>query len=176
MEIVVCPLARVPEIARAHRPSHVVSLLDPGTRFPSVALPSQHHLRIGVHDIEFEEPGFDAICADRIRTLLDFLGQWPRTDTLLIHCYAGISRSTASAFIAACLHNPDVDEAEIAIALRRASPSANPNRRFVALADAGLGRGGRMVRAIDAIGSGATWAESGDAEPFRLPGTFTRAG
>lgn len=176
MQIIVCPLARVSELARAHRPSHVVSLLDPGTRFPQLALPEQRHLCIGVHDIEVEEPGFDALCPDRMQTLLAFISRWPRRDTLLIHCFAGISRSTATAFIAACMHNPEIDEAEIAQALRRASPSANPNRRFVALADAELGRGGRMVRAVDGIGAGATWLEIGEADPFRLPGTFAQAG
>jgi predicted protein tyrosine phosphatase len=173
MDIFVCPLSRVPAIARDLQPSHVVSLLDPGTRFPRLTLPDGRHLRIGVHDIETEMPGLDAVCGNRIRSLLDFVEGWQRSEPLLIHCYAGISRSTASAFIAACLHNPGTDEAEIARALRSASPSASPNRRFVALADAELGRGGRMTRAVESIGIGATWEEIGDADPFRLQGTFT---
>ena len=59
---------------------------------------------------------------------------------MLIHCFAGVSRSTAAAFIAACALAPNRDEATIARALRAASPTATPNARLVALADAALGR------------------------------------
>ena len=61
-----------------------------------------------------------------------------------------------------------MDEEEIALALRAASPTASPNRRFIALADAELARGGRMSRAIESIGRGGTWLEIGEAKPFTL--------
>ena len=77
----------------------------------------------------------------------------------------GISRSTASAFAAVCALNPRRAEADIAQALRQASPTATPNSRIVSLADRLLGRGGRMVAAIETIGRGVITAE---AEPFRL--------
>lgn len=169
MAILVCPLSRAPDIARDRRPSHVVSLLDPGTAFPSLAgFADERHLRLSIHDIEAEAEGQDALCDKRMRTILDFVGGWRGDEPILIHCWAGISRSTATAFITACAHNPDVDEEEIALALRAASPTASPNRRFIALADAELGRGGRMQRAIDAIGRGPPWYEIGEANPFTL--------
>ena len=114
----------------------------------------------------------DACCDQRMRRILDFVGAWARDEPILIHCYAGISRSTATAYITACLHNPGVDEQEIALALRAASPSAWPNRRFVALADAELGRGGRMSRAVEHIGEGHNWYDIGEAEPFALRSRF----
>jgi predicted protein tyrosine phosphatase len=175
MTILVCPLSRVPEVARDHRPSHLVSLLDPGTLFPAIPALGERHLRIGVHDIESEAAGFDAVCDKRIQTLLSFVQQWQRDEPILIHCYAGISRSTATAFITACAHNPGTDEDEIAQALRAASPSASPNRRFVALADAALGRSGRMSAAIEKIGRGASWHEIGEAQPFMLTSRFASA-
>jgi predicted protein tyrosine phosphatase len=53
----------------------------------------------------------------------------------------------------------------IARALRDASPTATPNLRIVSLADQMLGRKGRMVMAVQAIGPGmAAYA----SEPFRL--------
>lgn len=169
MAIIVCPLSRVPDIARDHKPSHVVSLLDPGTEFPNVAgLATERHLRLPVHDIEAELEGFDAVCDARMRAILDFVGGWERDAPILIHCYAGLSRSTATAFITACAHNPQMDEEEIARALRASSSTASPNRRFIALADAELGRGGRMSRAIENIGRGASWFEIGEAQPFTL--------
>jgi predicted protein tyrosine phosphatase len=169
MSIIVCPLSRAPQFAREHKPSHVVSLLDPGSAFPELAgYERDRHLRIGVHDIEAETEGMDPVCDLRMRTLLDFVGGWARDAPILIHCYAGISRSTATAFITACAHHPERDEEEIALALRKASPTASPNRRFIALADAALGRGGRMAAAIEAIGRGGNWYEIGEAEPFTL--------
>ena len=57
------------------------------------------------------------------------------------------------------------DEAIIAQALRRASPTATPNARIVSLADRLLGRNGRMIAAIENIGRGDLSAE---AVPFRL--------
>lgn len=173
MSIIVCPLSRAPEIARDQKPSHVVSLLDPGTPFPSLAgYAEDRHLRLNIHDIEAEMDGFDACCDKRMLAILDFVRTWGGDEPILIHCYAGISRSTATAFITACTHNPDTDEEEIALALRAASPTASPNRRFVALADAELARGGRMTRAIESIGRGPSWWDVGEAQPFFIPARF----
>ncbi|MEQ1617251.1 MAG: protein-tyrosine phosphatase family protein [Terricaulis sp.] len=169
MPIIVCPLSRAPEIARDRKPSHVVSLLDPGSAFPLLAgYEAERHLRVGVHDIEAEAAGFDAVCDRRIASILDFVGGWERSAPILIHCYAGISRSTATAFITACAHHPEADEAAIARNLRASSSTASPNRRFIALADAAMGRAGRMITAIDAIGRGPHWSEVGEAAPFTL--------
>ena len=60
---------------------------------------------------------------------------------------------------------PQRDEGEIARALRAASPTATPNARLVALADAKLGRAGRMIGAIEAIGRGE---ECFEGAPFAL--------
>ena len=82
------------------------------------------------------------------RRWFDFAAEWDRRDPLLIHCYAGVSRSTAAAYAVACALQPEADELALAAALRAASPSATPNPRIVALADSHLGRQGRMVAAI----------------------------
>lgn len=171
MEIIVCPLSRAPDLARARKPSHAVSLLDPGSSFPALGL-GPRHLQFGVHDIEVEADGLDACCDRRMSAILQFVTDWDRSDPILIHCWAGISRSTATAFITACVHNPSIDEGEIALALRAASSTASPNRRFIALADAALGRSGRMTRAIEAIGRGPPWYEIVEATPFSLPAQF----
>jgi predicted protein tyrosine phosphatase len=172
MTIYVCPLSRAPHLAREHKVSHVVSLLDPGTPFPVVKEVGQRHLRVEVHDIEEEMEGLDACCDARIKRVLEFVGGWDRAQPILIHCHAGLSRSTATAFITACVQNPKADEEAIAMALREASQHAAPNRRFIALADAELGRGGRMSRAIDKIGRGANWFEIGENTPFSIPSRY----
>jgi predicted protein tyrosine phosphatase len=82
-----------------------------------------------------------------------------------VHCYAGISRSTASAFAAACMLNPHRDEVSIARQIRAASRIASPNRLIVALADKALGREGRMLRALDEMGPGSATVIG---QPFRI--------
>lgn len=84
---------------------------------------------------------------------------------LVVHCYAGISRSTAAAFALAAALQPERDEVELAWELRRLAPSATPNPLLIAHADFLLGRNGRMSRAIERIGRGA---EAREGIPFRL--------
>lgn len=80
---------------------------------------------------------------------------------MLIHCFAGISRSTAAAYILACHFGAPGQEDSIANTLRRASPAATPNNLMVALADDLLNRDGRMIAAIRSIGRGADAFEGG---------------
>src|SRR5262249_43235110 len=97
---------------------------------------------------------------------IEFVRGWDhRAAPMVVHCWAGISRSTAAAFVSVCALRPERNERDIAWAIRKASPTATPNTRIVTLADAMLGRNGRMVAAIESIGRGAM-AEEG--VPFRL--------
>jgi predicted protein tyrosine phosphatase len=116
-------------------------------------------------DITEAAEGFIAPSDIHIEQVLNFVRGWDRHAPLVVHCYAGISRSTAGAYVAACALNPQRDERAIARTLRLASPTATPNARIVALADRALGRDGRMTTAIEEIGRG-TMAFEGD--PFRL--------
>jgi predicted protein tyrosine phosphatase len=162
----VCPLARIGETVAATGARSLVTLLNPGTPVERpAAIRAERHLYIAVGDIVAETPGHILPDETHVAALLDFVGGWDRAEPLLIHCYAGVSRSTAAAFIAACALAPARDEGEIARALRAASPTATPNARLVALADAALGRGGRMNDAVAAIGRGA---ECFEGEPFAL--------
>ena len=97
--------------------------------------------------------------------LFDWMAAATPGEPVVVHCYAGISRSTAAAYVSVCALDPGRDETELAVLLRERSPSATPNRRIVEIADALLGRSGRMVRAIEAIGRGA---DAFEGVPFRL--------
>ncbi|MGO9740094.1 MAG: tyrosine phosphatase family protein [Roseiarcus sp.] len=162
----VCSLARIEEMAAVTGAGAMVTLLSPGTAVVRpAAIAPENHLYIEMSDIVVDAPGQVAPQVHHIDALLDFVHRWDRVAPMLIHCFAGVSRSTASAFIAACALAPHRDEYEIAQSLRKASPTATPNSRFVALADARLGRGGRMCRAIDSIGRGVDCFEGA---PFAL--------
>lgn len=172
MSIIVCPLSRAPHLAREHGVSHVVSLLDPGTPFPVVREVGKRHLRMEVHDVEQDMEEIASPRDAHIKSIIDFVREWDRAKPMLVHCYAGISRSTAAAFITACVHNPTTPELEIAQALRAASAMASPNRRMVQLADAALERRGRMFDAVFAIGRGGGGVGYDEAQPFTLPSRF----
>jgi predicted protein tyrosine phosphatase len=162
----VCPLSRLHETVAETRASHVVSLMGAGAEIERPAtIAAERHLFVGVSDIVEPLEGYVLPATEHIEQLLAFVRAWGRESPLVLHCWAGISRSTAAAYIAACALAPDHDETTIAAALRQASPSATPNARFIALADDILNRRGRMVDAIRAIGRGA---EAMEGTPFML--------
>ncbi|MGO4836472.1 tyrosine phosphatase family protein, partial [Rhizobiaceae sp. 2RAB30] len=101
-----------------------------------------------------------------VGALLTFAQRWDRATPLVINCFAGISRSTAAAYIVAAALMPGRDEADLAQTLRKLSPSATPNLLLVGIADGLLQRDGRMVAAITAIGRGA---DAFEGKPFALP-------
>ncbi len=162
----VCSLARLQETVDETGARHVVSLLgdEASIERPNGIVP-ENHLWLRLHDIAAPLDGYIVPGEQHVAGLLDFVRGWNRRAPLVVHCFAGISRSTASAFAAVCALNPLRTEASIAQALRRASPTATPNIRIVSLADRLLGRDGRMIAAVETIGRGVLAAE---ATPFRL--------
>ena len=162
----VCSLARLEETVEQTGARHIVSLIGDEARVarPSCIAP-ENHLWLRLHDISMPLDGYIMPAEEHVSGLLDFVRGWDRRAPLVVHCYMGISRSTASAYATVCALNPRRDEASIAQALRRASPTATPNARIVSLADRLLDREGRMIAAIENIGHGDLTAE---AAPFRL--------
>lgn len=146
--------------------THVVTLINASTPVERPAgIAPERHLFLGLSDIVSPMDGHIVPAEAHVSRFLDFIRDWRRSGPLVIHCWAGISRSTAGAYIAACALAPERDEEVIAAALRAASPSATPNARLVALADAMLGRDGRMIDAIARIGRGA---DAFEGTPFEL--------
>lgn len=162
----VCPLSKVEETVAAAGAVRLLSLLAAGTEMKRpAAILERDHLILSMHDIAEPRDGMTPPGEAHIQSLLDFAGKWDRSRPMVVNCYAGISRSTASAYIIAAALSPKRDEAELANTLRAVSPSATPNPRLIALADQILGRGGRMVEAIAAIGRGA---DAFEGTPFAL--------
>lgn len=162
----VCSLARLHATVEETGARHVVTFIKEAylVQRPNVVA-SNNHLLLAVDDISAPLEGHTVPREEHVGALIRFVEGWDRAAPLVIHCYAGISRSTAGAFVSVCALNPQRDEVEIAQALRIASPTATPNARIVAIGDQLLGRGGRMRAAIEAIGRGI---EAEEASPFRL--------
>ncbi|WP_157015520.1 tyrosine phosphatase family protein [Mesorhizobium xinjiangense] len=164
--IYVTPLSKLNETVARTGAAQLVSLLTQNTVFerpPSISV--DNHLCLFMHDIVDEAPEMVAPHRGHVEGLLEFAQAWDRARPLVINCFAGISRSTAAAYIVAAALNPAREEHWLARALRSASPSATPNVRLVALADTLLAREGRMTRAIEEIGRGA---DAFEGVPFRF--------
>ena len=164
--IYVCSLSKIEETVALSGARRMVTLLNAGTPVTRPAnLRRADHLVLSMNDIVVEQPDMTPPGENHVRKLLDFAHDWDRKAPLVVHCFAGISRSTAAAYIVAAALAPQRDEAEIASTLRRLSPSATPNLRLISIADRLLDRDGRMVSAIELIGRGA---DAFEGVPFAL--------
>src|SRR6187401_3437621 len=103
----VCSLARLHETVETCGARHIITLLrntDQVVR-PSVIV-EKNHLILSMDDISEPLDGYELPAIHQIETLIDFAKAWDRASPMVVHCYAGISRSTAAAFVSACAINP----------------------------------------------------------------------
>lgn len=162
MRLIVSPLPQVERLLAAQRPSHLVTLASPGAE---AAFDAEHRLDLRFNDIAVPHEGLVAPSLEHVEALLAFADGWSGARPLLIHCWAGVSRSTAAAYAIACARTAPGREAEWAARLRDAAPTATPNPLIIALADRLLDRGGAMIHAVEGIGRGA---ETDWGDPFEL--------
>jgi len=148
----VCPWHEVDVHVEDLEATHVVSLLGvEGEPMRPAGIADDRHLHLELDDIAGPIGGYITPDADHVDELLDFARAWDRAGPMIVHCYAGISRSTAAALAIVCLYNPGQEEAA-ARQLRERTPFAQPNRRILAIADDRLALEGRLVRAVEGLG------------------------
>lgn len=162
--IIVCGLHVAQSQIDLHGAKSVIGILGPETPHPAYS-GIDNHLKLTFNDINADTPGLISPREQDAKRLISFIENWDMKQPMLIHCWAGISRSTASAFAALCILRPEYDEMELAQELRAASPSATPNRLITTQVDQLLGRQGRMLKAVESIGRGA---EAYEGKPFVL--------
>jgi predicted protein tyrosine phosphatase len=165
--ILVTPLSAVPDSLLRYRPSHLVTLLAPEHMIETPdGFPADRHLRLGLHDITESWAGEAPPSETHVRRLLAFARGWDAEAPMLVHCWAGVSRSMASAYAILCDRAGPGHELAIARVIRERAPHADPNRLIVRLADDMLGRDGAMIEAVESIGRGAMVTEG---VPVELP-------
>ena len=152
-------------LVAAHQPSHLISLASPGHVDALLADTPPHRLDLRFNDIAEPREGLTPPSETDVAALLAFAESWDGTRSLLIHCWAGISRSTAAAYAVACAKSAPGREQAWAERLRLVAPTATANPLIVALADRLLERDGAMSQAVAAIGRGA---ETAWGAPFEL--------
>jgi predicted protein tyrosine phosphatase len=134
--------------------THVLSILDPGYPEPEAfaAYDPHHRLTLRFHDIIGPWPGWQAPEREDVEALVGFGqeldGAGDKLSHLLVHCHAGISRSTAAMATLLARHTPLGEEDSIFARIREIRPIAWPNSRMVDFADDILGRGGRFSAAL----------------------------
>ena len=134
--------------------THVLSILDPEYPEPSAfaAYDPHHRLTLRFHDIIGPWPGWQAPQREHVEALVEF-GQeldsaGDKLSHLLVHCHAGISRSTAAMATLLARHTPVGEEEGIFQRIREIRPIAWPNSRMIGFADDILGRGGQLNGAL----------------------------
>jgi len=153
--ILVTPLAAIEETIRNYRPSHLITLLSPEHMIDTPnGVTRDKHLRLALNDVAEMRESEAPPAVEHIERLLAFGRAWAAEAPVLVHCWAGISRSMAAAYILLCDRLGPGSEADIARMLRVRAPHACPNSLMVRFADEMLDRSGRMVEAVQGIGRG----------------------
>jgi predicted protein tyrosine phosphatase len=142
--------------------THVLSILDPGWPEPEALRSFDVHRRLKLHFHDVIEPLPGWIAPERwdVELLLAFgrdlgavepeAGEDPTYPHLLVHCHAGVSRSTAAAILILAQRDPGQPAEHAMLQVVRQRPRAWPNLRMIEFGDELLGRGGEIVTAVRA--------------------------
>lgn len=158
MKIQIVSLKTASKILNKERVDALVSIGTEGDRLPFGFNKVPSRIRLEFDDIEAKElGGWAAPTENDVQRIIDFAHRIKSRDSsgsvhknILVHCFAGISRSTAAAFIMKCVWSgPGKEQTETNI--REVIDSTldevpDPNRLMVEIADQLLGREGEMVR------------------------------
>jgi predicted protein tyrosine phosphatase len=153
MRITICGIPELGEHCEAGV-THVLSILDPGWPDPIAFLDFPPHRReaLRFHDVIAPVSSATILPAEEhVAQLLEFgrevMAAGPDAH-LLIHCHAGISRSTASAALLLAQASPARPADEIFAEIGRLRPRAWPNLLLLELGEAALGRYGEITPAV----------------------------
>lgn len=137
--------------------SHVLSILDPDWPVPEAfgSFGEHEKLELRFHDVIEDVAGQVPPQTEHVAALLafgrDLMAGPPSGAHLLVHCHAGVSRSTASMALILAQGLPHLPAREILEEVLRIRPVAWPNLRLIEMGDAMLARNGEMVAAAHEI-------------------------
>lgn len=145
----ICGLEELPERHEA-RFSHILSILDPEWPDPEELshYPSEQRLILRFHDIIEPLPDMIEPEPGHVEALLEFGRTISDPADLLVHCHAGISRSTAATVALLLQAHPLAEDAAVLAHIGRIRPQAWPNSRMIGFIDTLLRRGGSLVAAL----------------------------
>ncbi|GGF21322.1 protein-tyrosine-phosphatase [Aliidongia dinghuensis] len=151
-EISICGIEELPPF-ETRGVTHLLSVLDPDFPEPEclALLSPTHRLQLRFHDAIDPRPGEILVERDHVRQVLEFGRDLPGPKGhLLVHCHAGVSRSTAFTILLLAQALPEVAAPDIVAEVVRVRSRAWPNLRIIELGDELLGRNGTLVGAVRA--------------------------
>jgi predicted protein tyrosine phosphatase len=133
--------------------SHVLSILDPEWPIPTAfgSFGEHERLELRFHDVVEAEPSIVAPQPEHVRELLAFGRDLTPGAHLLVHCHAGVSRSTASLSLILAQALPACPAKAIFAEVLRIRPIAWPNLRIIELGDLLLQRDGTLTAALHEV-------------------------
>ncbi|MDX2257291.1 MAG: hypothetical protein NW205_00085 [Hyphomicrobiaceae bacterium] len=166
-EITVTSLRSMPRVVEETRPRHLVSFV-PWRFMPETppGIAPERHIKIPIDESVDRKRDGNIVLVNGIARFIAFAHAWDGDGGVVLHCFSGISRSTAAALCLLAERNPETPADVLAQRLRHASVTAHPSLPLVFLGDALLARGGDLVRAVEGLGVGVRAAEG---RPFGLP-------
>jgi predicted protein tyrosine phosphatase len=156
--------------------THVLSILDPGSPEPEPIrnFDLNRRLKLNFHDVIEPVAGWIAPERCDVELLLAFgrnldevigdAGTQASDAHLLVHCHAGLSRSTASAILLLSQHEPQRAAHDVVGQVIRLRPRAWPNLRIIEIGDQLLGRDGEIIASVGMLYRLALDREPGLAE------------
>jgi predicted protein tyrosine phosphatase len=135
------------------RPTHLIGILDPSMPEPPAYAHEPHSRDALVMRFRDSEAGVDGgPQEDHVAAMLAMIERAlvVPSGRLFIHCHAGASRSTATAYTALVRRDGAARAEESFAELLRLTNKPWPNRTIVGHADDLLGAGGRMLAVLDA--------------------------
>jgi len=94
--VLVGPLNAVGLMVRQCRASHLLTCLHDDLVQTPITIERARHLRLVMHDIAEALPDHTPPDARHIARIIDFAHDWGGHSAMVVHCFAGISRSTAA--------------------------------------------------------------------------------
>ena len=154
MRITICGIAELGQHSEAGV-THVLSILDPGWPDPEAFgdFPPHRREALRFHDVIEPVPGALVPTEQDVALLLEYGREVMAAGSrahLLIHCHAGISRSTASAALLLAQADPTRSAEDVFAEINRLRPRAWPNLLLLELGEAALGRHGEIAPAVAA--------------------------
>ena len=90
----------MPDVVATFEAAYLLTCLPGEMRVQTpTGIKPENHARLSIHDIAEPIDGHVAPDAAHVAQLLAFATAWDRRGAMVIHCWAGISRSTAAAFV-----------------------------------------------------------------------------
>ena len=146
--IIVCSLKDLETVCDSIKPSHVISVIDPGY-VPKTPKGVKHHLKLGFDDIveissnnQIHRLNTDKVPQlppniFHVNEIINFMNSWNTVSPIVIHCWCGISRSMATATYIMCKYDHSNIDRNIRF-IRSIAPHANPNKVLISLFEKSL--------------------------------------